>query len=190
MTNPTQVLLPLADGFEEIEAVTIIDVLRRAEIIVTIAGLGSNAQAQGAHGVGVTVDCSIDDVRLDDFAAIVLPGGLPGATTLRDDDRVIAALRTMANSGRITAAICAAPIALVEAGLLNDASVRATSYPGFRESLGAATVVHDEPVVTSGNIITSAGPGTSMDFSLALVARLVGKEQAAKVAAGMLTALP
>lgn len=190
MTNQNKVLLPLADGFEEIEAITIIDVLRRAELEVTVAGLSASNVAQGAHGVAVGVDANMDDVNLDDYSAIVLPGGLPGATNLRDDQRIVNALKTMAATGRITAAICAAPIALVAAGLLDDASVRATSYPGFRDSLGAAEVVHDQSVVTSGNIITSAGPGTAMDFGLALVARLAGPEKAAEVAEGMLTTMP
>lgn len=190
MTSQNKVLLPLADGFEEIEAITIIDVLRRAELEVTVAGLSASNVAQGAHGVAVGVDANMDDVNLDDYSAIVLPGGLPGATNLRDDQRIVNALKTMAATGRITAAICAAPIALVAAGLLDDASVRATSYPGFRDSLGAAEVVHDQSVVTSGNIITSAGPGTAMDFGLALVARLAGPEKAAEVAEGMLTTMP
>ncbi|MDG1500504.1 MAG: DJ-1/PfpI family protein [Planctomycetota bacterium] len=190
MTSQNKILLPLADGFEEIEAITIIDVLRRAELEVTVTGLSASTVAQGAHGVAVGVDANMDDVNLDDYRAIVLPGGLPGATNLRDDSRVIDALKTMAATGRITAAICAAPIALVAAGLLDNASVRATSYPGFRDSLGAAEVVHDQSVVTSGNIITSAGPGTAMDFGLALVARLASPEKAAEVAEGMLTTMP
>ena len=190
MTTLNKVLLPLADGFEEIEAITIIDVLRRAELEVTIAGLGSASMARGAHGVAVEVDANLDEVNLEDYSAIVLPGGLPGATNLRDDQRVLDALQTMAATGRITAAICAAPIALAAAGLLDDASVRATSYPGFRDSLGSAEVVHDQSVVTSGNLITSAGPGTAMDFGLALVARLAGQDKATEVAEGMLTTMP
>ncbi|MFT6713468.1 MAG: 4-methyl-5(b-hydroxyethyl)-thiazole monophosphate biosynthesis [Planctomycetota bacterium] len=190
MTSQNKVLLPLAEGFEEIEAITIIDVLRRAELIVTIAGIGSSTHARGAHGISVEVDANMDDVDLDDYSAIVLPGGLPGATNLRDDQRVVDALKTMAATGRITAAICAAPIALAAAGLLDSASVRATSYPAFRDSLGSAEVVHDQSVVSSGNIITSAGPGTAMDFGLALVARLAGEDKAAEVAEGMLTTMP
>ena len=109
MTSQNKILLPLADGFEEIEAITIIDVLRRAELEVTVTGLSASTVAQGAHGVAVGVDANMDDVNLDDYRAIVLPGGLPGATNLRDDSRVIDALKTMAATGRITAAICAAP---------------------------------------------------------------------------------
>ncbi|MDE0897178.1 MAG: DJ-1/PfpI family protein [Planctomycetota bacterium] len=187
MTNEQRVLLPLADGFEEIEAITIIDVLRRAGVVVRVAGLTGATIARGAHGVGIEVDCNIDDVDLDSIEAVVLAGGLPGATSLRDDKRVIAALQYMAERGRWIAAICAAPIALTAAGILADESVRATSYPAFRDQLGNAEVVNDEPVVISGRIITSAGPGTALDFSLTLAAVLVGPELASEIASAMLT---
>jgi 4-methyl-5(b-hydroxyethyl)-thiazole monophosphate biosynthesis len=187
MSNEQRVLLPLADGFEEIEAITIVDVLRRAGIVVVIAGLGKASLARGAHGVGIEVDCQIEDVDLAGIEAVVLAGGMPGATTLRDDERVLAALRYMDERGRWVAAICAAPIALAAAGLLEAPGTRATSYPAFRDSLGAAEVVDDEPVVISGRVITSAGPGTAMDFALTLAAVLVGPDLAAEIAAAMLT---
>jgi protein deglycase len=186
MTNEQRVLLPLADGFEEIEAITIIDVLRRAGLVVVVAGLTEATLARGAHGIAVEVDCNLDDVDLEVIDAVVLAGGLPGATNLRDDRRVIGALQYMAARGRWTAAICAAPIALAEAGLLSDSSVRATSYPAFRDRLGNAEVVSDEPVVISGRVLTSAGPGTALDFALTLAAVLVGPELASEIAVAML----
>jgi 4-methyl-5(b-hydroxyethyl)-thiazole monophosphate biosynthesis len=189
MTTEYKLLLPLAEGFEEIEAIAIIDVMRRAGVEVVIAGLADLAFCRGAHGISVAVDCTLDEVDWKDFDAIALPGGLPGATTLRDDERVLDALRFMAANDRWVAAICAAPIALAAAGLLDSTDVRATSYPAFRDSLGAAEVVHDEPVVISGKLITSAGPGTAMDFALTLVAVLVGPELAAEISAAMLTTM-
>ena len=113
-----------------------------------------------------------------------MPGGMPGAANLRDDPRVQAALREMFQRGKLVAAICAAPIALARAGLLEGR--RATAYPAFRDQLAGATVVDDQRVVVDGNLITSAGPGTALEFSLRLVAQLVNKETADQLAKAML----
>lgn len=120
-------LIPLAEGFEEIEAITLIDVLRRGGVEVTTAAL-NQPLVKGAHGVAIQADCLLDSVLQRDFDLIVLPGGLPGAHHLRDDARVQALLQGAARQGRYTAAICAAPVALASAGLLDGK--RATSYPG------------------------------------------------------------
>ncbi len=185
--------MPLASGFEEIEAVTVIDVLRRAGIEVVVADLGAKDPSdhgqgarlvRGAHGIVVEADRSLDDVQLDEFEAVVLAGGIPGATNLRDDERVLAALRFMQYRERWAAAICAAPIVLAAAGLLEGR--RATSYPAFRDRLGGAEVVTDERVVISGRIITSVGPGTALDFALTLVAVLCGPEMAAEMSQAMI----
>ena len=187
MTSTPKVLVPLADGFEEIEAVTIIDVLRRGEIEVIVADLGAPGDARsakGAHGIEFNTAASLDDVNIDDFAAVILAGGIPGATTLRDDERVIAALKYMHAHDRWTAAVCAAPIALAQAGLLEGQ--RATCYPAFHDHLSGATVVEDERVVISGRVMTSVGPGTSLDFALCLVAVLKSPETAEELAAGMI----
>jgi len=174
----------LANGFEEIEAITIIDVLRRAGVRVTTAGQGG-ASATGAHGVAIGCDAALDGVRAQTFDAIVLPGGMPGATNLRDDDRVIELVRSHHGAGKVVAAICAAPIALGRAGVLQGK--RATCYPGFEDGLVGAEV-HRQAVVQAGNVVTSRGPATAMAFALALAAKLTDQANADAVAKGMLVA--
>lgn len=169
----SRVLVPLAEGFEEIEAVTVIDLLRRAGIEVIAAGLAPGA-VTGSHGIAITPDTSLGEVLGESFDMIVLPGGMPGATHLADDARLLALLRRQEESGGLTAAICAAPAVLAKAGLL--AGKRATGFPGFLTSISAPdTLVLDDAVVEDDRIITSRGPGTAMDFALALVERLQGR---------------
>jgi 4-methyl-5(b-hydroxyethyl)-thiazole monophosphate biosynthesis len=121
-------------------------------------------------------DCTIDEIDAPSVRMIVLPGGLPGATNLRDDQRVIRLLQTVAGQGAFTAAICAAPIALAKAGLHKGHKV--TSYPGFGKELTGASYVEDR-VVVDGNVVTSRGPGTALEFALALV-KLLKDDRAAK----------
>lgn len=174
-----RVIVPLAPGFEEIEAVTVIDILRRAEITVVVAGL-EEGPVTGSHGIALKTDCSLDEAAHGDFDMVVLPGGMPGADHLRDDPRVIAMLQQLAARGKFTTAICAAPQVLAAAGLLDHR--RATSYPGF---LAPDQVPGLEftgtPVEQDGTVITSRGPGTAMDFALALVENLAGKERRDKL---------
>jgi protein deglycase len=178
----TKVVVPLAPGFEEIEAVTIVDVLRRAGLEVVTVGLATGP-SKGAHGIAVAPDCMIEVVDPADVVMVVLPGGLPGATNLRDDARVQRLLRDAAARGAYTAAICAAPIALAQAGL--DRGRRMTSYPGFAKDLAAAQYVEDR-VVVDGKVVTSRGPGTAMEFALTLVGLLKGDDVAAELKKGML----
>lgn len=166
-------LVLLADGFEEIEAVTIIDVLRRGDVAVTTASL-SGQQVKGSHDISVRSDTLLDSVSVDDFDALVLPGG-PAAKTLREEPRVQAAIRRAAQTGKLLAAVCAAPTALEAAGVL--AGKRATAYPG--SALPSASYV-EERVVEDGDVVTSRGPGTTMAFALKLVERLSGAEAARK----------
>ena len=172
-------LVPLAEGFEELEAVTIIDVLRRAGVSVTVAALGATP-VTGSHGISVAADTTLDAVANADFDAIVLPGG-PAAKRLRDDARVKAVVVRVAREGRVVAALCAAPIVLEAAGVL--AGKRATVYPG--NELPSAHQV-EERVVVDGNVITSRGPGTALEFSLAVVEKLVGTAKADELASAMI----
>lgn len=179
----TRVLIPLAPGFEDLEAVTLIDLLRRAGIEVVTAGLHAGL-IQGARGVRVQPDALLDEVMEADFDMIALPGGMPGAEHLKNDARVQAVLRRLGAAGKYTAAICAAPIALAAAGLLEGK--RATSYPGFVEKLGLThTTCLQDPVVVDGKVATSRGPGTAMDFALTLIELLAGRHTRDQVEAGL-----
>ncbi len=169
------VLVPLAPGFEEIEAVTVIDLLRRAGITVVVAGL-TDGPIRGSHGIALDPDCDLDEARDGEYDMVVLAGGMPGADNLRDDPRVIALVRAMAAEGKFTAAICAAPQVLAAAGLLVNR--RATSYPGFLDPTSVPGLEFTgAPVEQDDKVITSRGPGTAMDFALALVENLTGKDR-------------
>ena len=176
-----KVLVPLAQGCEEIEAVTIIDLLRRAKIEVISAGL-DDQPVTASRGVRLIADTTLDEALTQEFDMIVLPGGMPGMTHLKNDSRIITLLQKMAREGKYTCAICAAPAVLAEAGLLAGKS--ATGYPGFIDNL--PTVTHkNDPVVRDGKVITSRGPGTAMDFALELIEVLAGKAQRNEVEAGL-----
>ena len=164
-----RVLVPLADGFEEVEAVTIIDLLRRAGIDVVTAAL-ADRRVTGNHGITIEADTTLDHALSEaaGFDMIALPGGLPGAKHLQSDPRLLDALRGVVARGAYAAAVCAAPIALAAAGLLEGR--RATSFPGFLDALQIQGLeLSEEPVVIDGPIVTSRGPGTAMDFALALI---------------------
>lgn len=177
----TKVLVPLADGCEELEAVTIIDLLRRGGIDVVSAGLKPGS-VRASRGVQLVPDATLDVALQDDYDMVVLPGGMPGATHLKDDARIIDLLKEMAAAGKYTAAICAAPMVLAQAGLLQGK--QATSYPGSLDGVPGVTV-STAAVVQDGKVLTSRGPGTAMDFALALVETLTGAENRRKVEAGL-----
>lgn len=167
------VLVPLAEGFEELEAITVVDLLRRADIEVVTAALVASP-VRGSHGIAVEADSTLAAVANREFDMIVLPGGMPGARHLGEDARLRERLRRMAAEGRITAAICAAPAVLAAAGLLDGK--RATSFPGFLDPAATPGLeLADAPVVADGAVITSRGPGTALDFALALIERLRGR---------------
>ena len=176
-----KVLVPLAQGCEEVEAVTIIDLLRRAKIEVISAGL-DDQPVTASRGVSLIADTTLDAALEQEFDMIVLPGGMPGMTHLKNDPRIIALLQKMARDGKYTCAICAAPAVLAEAGLLAGKS--ATSYPGFLDNLPTVTYKTDA-VVRDGKIITSRGPGTAMEFALELIEVLAGKAKKDEVEAGL-----
>jgi len=167
------VVVLLAPGFEELEAVTIVDVLRRAGISVLLAGITS-PPIEGGHGIKVMTDLSIDDVTTYD--ALVLPGGNPGYINLERDQRVLKLIRAAYDAGKYVGAICAAPHVLGVAGIMEGAT--ATCYPGI-EIAGAKRV--EERVVRHGTIITSQGPGTAIDFALDLVEVLTSTKNAREV---------
>lgn len=177
------VLVPLAQGCEELEAVTVVDLLRRAGIEVVTAGLDAQP-VHASRGVTLLPDMSLDAALQQEFDMIVLPGGLPGADHLRDDPRVIDLLKKMAAADRFTAAICAAPRVLAHAGLLDGK--RATSFPGALDIDTIPGLEYQETaVVTDDKVITSRGPGTAMDFALTLIETLVGRGKRDEVEAGL-----
>ena len=175
------VLVPLAQGCEEIEAVTVIDILRRAGIRVVSAGL-DDLPVLSSRGVLLLPDTTLDTALNDSFDMIVLPGGQPGTNNLKADKRIISLLQQMARQGKYIAAICAAPSVLAAAGLLDGK--QATSFPG---ALDPFRNVKQQPaaIVEDGKFITSRGPGTAMDFALTLVERLAGKTKRQEVEAGL-----
>ena len=181
-----RVLVPLADGCEELEAVTIIDLLRRGGIEVIVAGL-KTGMVKASRDTQLMPDTTLDAALLEEYDMVVLPGGMPGAQHLKDDARVIALIQKMAAAGRYTAAICAAPTVLAEAGVLSGKT--ATGYPGFLEKMHLADVtLSTEAVVRDGLVVTSRGPGTAMDFALSLVEILAGLETRRQVETGLVRA--
>ncbi len=183
MAGKKRVLVPLAEGFEEIEAVAIVDVLRRGGVEVVLAGLRPGP-ATGSHGIALATDTTLDDVSAGEFDMIVLPGGMPGSTNLMEDPRVISAVRELHAKGRTTAALCAAPLVLARAGVISKVPV--TSHPSVRAKLGDADVRAEPRVIRSGTIVTSQGPGTAIEFALELVRELSGAGKAAELAGAML----
>ncbi|MES9861455.1 MAG: DJ-1 family glyoxalase III [Candidatus Thiodiazotropha sp. LLP2] len=178
-----RVLVPLAQGCEELEAVTITDLLTRAGIDVVTAGLDKQP-VKASRGVTLVPDTTIDDVDADDFDMIILPGGLPGADNLDADPRIYTILQQLHKQGKYTAAICAAPKVLAGAGLLNGR--KATGYPGVLDAMSLPEVeIESEAVVRDGKVITSRGPGTAMDFSLALIEQLQGRKTRDEVEQGL-----
>lgn len=165
----------LADGFEEIEAVTPVDILRRAGIQVTVAGVGKT-EITGSNGIRVLADTRVDQV-LDLPDALVLPGGAQGAANLRDCVEVSRLIERMDAEKRLIAAICASPaVVLAKTGVLDGR--KATCYPGYEKTLPRKIFFSDSRVVSDGGVITSRGPGTALEFSLQIVLELVGKDAA------------
>ncbi|MBN2606091.1 MAG: DJ-1/PfpI family protein [Thiotrichales bacterium] len=180
-----KVMVPLAQGCEELEAVTIIDLLVRAGVQVVTVSLDDHLVITASRGVKLVADSSIDNVDAADFDMVVLPGGLPGANHLNDSVALRNFLTNMSMKQALIGAICAAPKVLVSAGLLDNK--KATSFPGHIDKAPAKNMTYlEEAVVIDGNIITSRGPGTAMDFALTLIELLVGSEAKEQVEAGLL----
>ena len=179
-----KVLVPLAQGCEEIEAVTVIDILRRAGIEVISAGLDAQP-IKASRGVMLIADMTLDNAMQQEFDMIVLPGGQPGTENLMADARIISLLKHMSAQGKYITAICAAPSVLAVAGLLEGK--QAASYPGTLDSF-TGIKQQTAAVVTDGKLVTSRGPGTAMDFALSLVEILVGQAKHDEVEAGLVRA--
>ncbi|MEW8107031.1 MAG: DJ-1 family glyoxalase III [Candidatus Thiodiazotropha endolucinida] len=178
-----RVLVPLAEGCEELETVTITDLLTRADIEVVTAGLKAGP-VKASRGITLVPDTTLDAVMDQAFDMMVLPGGLPGADNLDADPRIHEMLKRLNQQGKFTAAICAAPKVLAGAGLLQGR--RATSYPGVLDNMDLPQVdVQLERVISDDRVITSRGPGTAMDFALELIEQLSGRETRDQVEQGL-----
>ena len=179
----TKAIVFLAEGFEEMEALGTVDILRRGGIGVITVSITDDKTVKGAHGISITADATISSMDLGNADALILPGGMPGSSNLDASDVVKDAIMKQYKAGRIVAAICAAPMVLGGLGILEGRKV--TCYPGFEEKLcGAQATGRD--VEIDGNVITGRGPGLVMKFALALVEALKGDAAAKEVAAGLL----
>lgn len=171
-----KVLLFLADGFEEVEALTVVDYLRRMDIVVDTVSITKDLKVRGAHDINVMADKLIDDLKdVASYKGAIIPGGLPGATNLRDESKVIEIVQEINENDNLVAAICAGPIVLERAGLIKGKNL--TSYPGFEDDLKDGNHL-GENVVKDGNMITSRGPALAVDFAIEIVEYLLGEEKA------------
>ena len=178
------ILVPLATGFEEIEAVSLIDILRRANITVLVASIDGNNEVQGANRIMIKSDCSIIEIEEEDIDMILLPGGWGGTNILAEDKNVQKILKTMDNKNKKIGAICAAPFALHIAGVLKE---NFTCYPGAQKKIRLNGYNSESNIVEDGNIITSRGPATAICFALYLVKMFCGNEVYEKLKSGLLT---
>jgi len=166
-----KMLVPLAEGFEEIEAITVIDVCRRGGIDVTVAGV-TGITIKGGQGIEVAADCLIDSVDINSFDMISLPGGLAGTLVLSESENVQSILKQMKEQGKYIGAICAAPLALHTADVLNKDF---TCYPSIENQIRLDGYHHDQSTIIDGKVMTSQGVGTAIDFALKIVRQLQGE---------------
>ena len=176
-----EAVIILADGFEEIEAITCIDLIRRSNTPITILGLNS-LEIKGSHEIQVKADLLLEDYSKD-FDVLILPGGLPGTTNLAQSSELIDLIKKSFSENRLCAAICAAPVVLAKAGVLKG--LKATCYPGFEDKLGEA-IYTEETVVHDANVITSRGAGTAVPFALKIIQYICGNEVADTIASNIL----
>lgn len=172
----------LADGFEEIEALTVVDLLRRAQVYVDTVSITEDYIVHGAHGINVQTEDVFDEVNFVESDMIVLPGGMPGTTNLMEHEGVRRVVKDFAENEKPVAAICAAPMVLAELGLLKGKKI--TCYPSVEKEIQGAVFTH-QPVTVDGNIITSRGVGTAIAFALKLIEILSGSEKAEEIAASI-----
>ena len=179
-----KVLVPLANGFEELEAISIVDVLRRGDVEVVTASIHDGLDVKGTHGISVRADALFTDVADAEYDAIVLPGGGEGTENLKNFDALYRRLRRQNNEHRLLCAVCAAPTVLVEAGVI-DPGIHITCYPTCQMQLDRQW--SPVPVVAEGNVITGQSPGSALLFALVVLQTLAGEKVAQKVARGMVT---
>jgi 4-methyl-5(b-hydroxyethyl)-thiazole monophosphate biosynthesis len=175
-----KILMPLTEGFEEIEAIAVIDILRRAEIEVVVAGL-KEGLVEGAHKIKVLPDISLEKTDSGDFDGVILPGGYPGYVNLGKDERILNIVREMDKAGKYVAAICCAPYVLIKAGVLQGR--KATVSPSGKKEVSVSAQYCEDRVVVDRKLITSQSPGTAVEFALKLVEVLAGEEAMKKVKA-------
>jgi len=172
-------LVFLADGFEEVEALTVVDYLRRTGIEVDTVSITNDNKVKGSHKITVIADKKIEELNdVSLYDAVIIPGGMPGSERLRDNHFVIDIVKKMNEAGKLVAAICAGPIVLAKAGVIKGKQV--TSYPGFENELKDGIYV-EKPVVRDKNIITSRGPALAVDFAIEIIKYLAGEEKAQKL---------
>ena len=179
-----KVLVPLANGCEELEVVSIVDVLRRGGVEVVTASIHDSLEIAGAHGMSFRADALFSAAQADDYDAMILPGGGEGTENLRRSEAVLERLRRQKEEGRLLCAICAAPTVLVAAGVLDEGQ-HVTCYPTCQMDLDRPWV--NQPVVVHDNVITGQAPGTALLFGLVVLQMLAGPSVAQKVARGMVT---
>ncbi|MGP0629689.1 DJ-1 family glyoxalase III [Nitrospina sp. 32_T5] len=180
-----KVMVAVAPGFEEIETITVVDILRRAGARVDLAGTQSEP-IEGSRGVRILADVLLSEIDHKDYDLIVLPGGQPGTTNLQNNEKVIAIIQNMDRDSKTVAAICAAPMVLQTAGVLKNH--RTTSHPSVQENLDGVRY-SDERVVVDGNLVTSRSPGTALEFAMKLVEILFGPDRVETVNKGVLARL-
>lgn len=169
-----RILVPLAEGFEEIEAITIIDLLRRANLEVITASLTDNLEVKGGHNITVKADTILDKIINENFDAISLAGGMGGMNNLKNDKRIIEKIKKMYNDKKLVSAVCASPIVLGEAKVLNG---KYTCYPSCEKSINMGEYQDKDLAVVDKNVITSKGPATSIIFALEIVKYLTGSNE-------------
>ena len=173
-----KIIVFLADGFEEVEALTVVDYLRRMDIEVDMVSINKEKNVKGAHGIEVVTDKLVGDLDIDEYKGVVIPGGLPGAANLQKSSEVIKVVKELNKQDKLVAAICAGPIVLQEAGVTKDRGF--TCYPGFEGNIGDGSYI-EKPVVRDKNIITGKGPALAIDFALEIVDYLLGKDKKEKL---------
>ncbi len=169
-----KIMVFLADGFEEVEALTVVDYLRRKDIEVDMISITKEINVKGAHGIEVVTDKNIEDVDIDNYEGAVIPGGLPGATNLQKSTMVRDIVKDLYKQGKLIAAICAGPIVLQEAGIIDNKDF--TCYPGFQNEVFGGNYV-DKSLVRDANIITAKGPALAVDFALEIIKYLLGENK-------------